>query len=92
VIGLIASAWLVVIGTGETVCWVANLGADGTPLYRLIPATDSISVGASELGGGCDSGVPTAAGLLTGAVLTIGALALAWLASAAEASAAPRNQ
>jgi len=92
VIGLIASAWLVVIGTGETVCWVAHLGADGTPLFRLIPVTDSISVGASELGGGCDSGVPTAAGLLTGAVLTIGALALAWLASAVEAPTTPRIQ
>ena len=79
------------IGTGETVCWVASMGPDGTPLYRLIPVTDSLSVGVSELGAGCDSSVPTAAGLLTGGILIIGALALAWLASAAEAPAARRN-
>jgi len=92
VIALVVSAWLVVTGTGETVCWVAHLGPDGALLYRLIPVTDSISVGASELGGGCDSGVPTAAGLLTGGVLIIGAVALAWLASAAEARAAVGDQ
>jgi hypothetical protein len=84
VIGLVVAAWLVVLGTGETVCWIARLGPDGTPIYRLIPVTDTITVAPSEVGGGCDSGVPTAAGLLTGGVLILGALALAWLASAAE--------
>jgi hypothetical protein len=89
VIGLVVSAWLVVLGTSETVCWIARLGPDGTPVYRQIPLTDTISVAPSEIGGGCDSGVPTAAGLLTGGVLILGALALAWLASAAEI---PANQ
>jgi hypothetical protein len=89
VIGLVVSAWLVVLGTSETVCWIARLGPDGTPVYRQIPVTDTISVAPSEIGGGCDSGVPTAAGLLTGGVLILGALALAWLASAAEI---PANQ
>jgi hypothetical protein len=84
VIGLVVAAWLVVLGTGETVCWIARLGPDGTPIYRLIPVTDTIMVAPSEVGGGCDSGVPTAAGLLTGGVLILGALALAWLASAVE--------
>jgi len=89
VIGLAVSAWLVVLGTSETVCWIARLGPDGTPIYRQIPLTDTISVAPSEIGGGCDSGVPTAAGLLTGGVLILGALALAWSASAAEV---PANQ
>ncbi len=89
VIGLVVSAWLVVLGTSETVCWIARLGPDGTPVYRQIPLPDTISVAPSEIGGGCDSGVPTAAGLLTGGVLILGALALAWLASAAEI---PANQ
>jgi hypothetical protein len=91
VIGLVVSAWLIVLGTGETVCWIAHLGPDGMPIYRQIPVTDSISLAPSEIGGGCDSGVPTAAGLLTGGVLILGALALAWLASAAEARANQRS-
>jgi hypothetical protein len=91
VIGFAVAAWFAVIGTSETVCWVAHLGPDGTPIYRLIPLTDTISVAPSEIGGGCDSGVPTAAGLLTGGVLLLGALALAWLASAAETPAARRT-
>ena len=89
VIALVVGAWLVALGTGETVCWIARLGPDGTPVYRLIPVTDSISVGTGEIGGGCDSGVPTAAGLLTGGVLILGALAFAWLASAEDT---PVNQ
>jgi hypothetical protein len=88
VIELVVGAWLVVLGTGETVCWIARLGPDGMPIYRLIPVTDTISVGKSEIGDGCESGVPTAAGLLTGGVIILGALALAWLASAAEERAA----
>jgi hypothetical protein len=91
VIGLVVSAWLVVLGTSETVCWIARLGPDGTPIYRQIPVTDTISVAPSEIGGGCDSGVPTAAGLLTGGVLILGALALAWLGSAAEIPAKQRT-
>jgi hypothetical protein len=85
VVGLVVSAWLMVLGTSETICWIARLGPDGTPIYRQIPLTDTITVAPSEIGGGCDSGVPTAAGLLTGGVLILGALALAWLASDAEA-------
>jgi hypothetical protein len=90
VIGLVVSAWLVVLGTSETVCWIACLGPDGTPIYRLIPVTETINVGVSEIGGGCDSGVPTAAGLLAGGVLLLGAFALAWLASTAETPPARR--
>lgn len=91
VIALVVGAWLVVLGTGETVCWIARLGPDGMPIYRLIPATDTVSVGIGEIGGGCESGVPTAAGLLTGSVLILGALALAWLASANESRTAERT-
>lgn len=90
VIGFVVAAWFVQIETSETVCWVAHLGPDDTPIYRLIPVTNTISVGPSEIGGGCDGGVPTVAGLLTGGVLILGALTLAWLASAAEPSAAHR--
>jgi hypothetical protein len=84
VVGLVVSSWLVLLGTSETVCWIARMGPDGTPIYRLIPVTDTINVGVSEIGGGCDSGVPTAAGLLAGGVILLGAFALAWLASTAE--------
>jgi hypothetical protein len=90
VVGLVVSSWLVLLGTSETVCWIARMGPDGTPIYRLIPVTETINVGGSEIGGGCDSGVATAAGLLAGGVLLLGAFALAWLASTAETPPARR--
>jgi hypothetical protein len=78
VLALIVSAWVVVLTTSETVCWVARLGSDGTPMYRRIPEANSIEIGANEIGGGCDSAVPTVTGLLASATLIVGALVLAW--------------
>jgi hypothetical protein len=79
VLVFLVAAWSVSLSTTETVCWIAAAAPDGQVVYRFIPETGTISLGASDLGGGCDS-VPTLPGLLAAAVLLLGAFAIAWVA------------
>lgn len=82
VLVFLVAAWSVTLTTAETICWVAAAAPDGEIVYRIVPDIGTISVGASELGGGCDPGVPTLSGLLASAVLLLGALAMSWFARA----------
>jgi hypothetical protein len=86
VLALLVAAWSVTLTLTDTICWVASTAPDGQVVYRIVPDTGSITVGVSELGGGCDSGIPTLGGLVAGAVLLAGALAAAWFARGGASS------
>lgn len=77
VVGLAVAAWIAPFATSETVCWIAKPGPDGDPVYRLVPDTGSISLDLDDTAGGCDGGAFTLQGLMVGAVLAIGSLAMA---------------
>lgn len=89
VIGLTIAAWVVPVATGETVCWVASTGPDGGLIYRIIPNSDTLTVGINEVASGCAGGTFTLQGLMLGGVLAIGALALAALGAGARRHAYP---
>jgi hypothetical protein len=73
--------WVAPFTLTETVCWVAETGADGTIVVRQVPETVTQSLGSTEVGAGCDGGAVTAEGVALGAVLWIGAVAVAAFAS-----------
>jgi hypothetical protein len=81
VVGLGIAAWVAPFATSETVCWIAQRGSDGSPVYTRIPETDTLGVGTGDLASGCDGGSYTFEGLMLAGVLGIGALALAGLAA-----------
>lgn len=82
VIGLGIAAWIVPVARAETVCWLARTGPQGSTVYERVPLTDTIALGPGVIAGGCDGGAFTPEGVTIGAILAIGAIALAWLASA----------
>jgi len=74
-------AWFALLGTTETVCWVATSGADGELVYRQIPVTDTLTVGVDEVASGCDGGAITTQGIALAGLLAVGAIAAAAFAS-----------
>lgn len=82
VFGLGIAAWIATLALTETVCWTARTGLDGSPIYERVPLTDTMTLGPGMIAGGCDGGSITAEGVAVGAILVIGAIAIAWLASA----------
>jgi len=80
-VALAIAAWVAPFATSETVCWTAQRGADGNPVYTRIPDTDTLGVGTGDLASGCDSGAFTLEGLMLAGVFAIGALAIAGLAA-----------
>ena len=81
IVALGIAAWIAPLATGETVCWIARPGPDGTPVYTIIPNTDTLTSGPGDLGSGCGGGTFTLQGLMLGGVFWIGALAVAGLAT-----------
>ena len=79
VVGLGIAAWFALFATSETVCWIARSGSDGRPVYTRIAETNSFTLGANDLGAGCDGGAFTLLGLTVAAVFVVGALAAAAL-------------
>jgi hypothetical protein len=65
----------------ETICWLARTGADGAVVYTRIPVTDTFTLDSGDLASGCDGGDLTVQGVGLAAVLGIGAVAIAALAS-----------
>jgi hypothetical protein len=82
VVGLGIVAWIVPFARSETVCWIARSGPQGSTVYERVPLTDTITLGPGMIAGGCDGGAFTPDGVTIAAILVIGAVALAWLASA----------
>ena len=78
VVGLTVSAWLVVLGTGQTVCWTAQMGPDGRVEFRQVPETTTLTLGPSDIASGCDSGIPTTSGLIGAGRLILAVSAVAW--------------
>jgi hypothetical protein len=83
VVALGIAAWVVPFAMSETVCWMARTGPDGSMVYTRIPNTDTITLGVSDVGGGCDGGAFTLEGLMLAGVVAIGALAMAGLGAGA---------
>jgi hypothetical protein len=82
VLGLGIAAWTVPFVSSGTVCWIARSGAQGSTVYERVPLTDTIALGPGVIAGGCDGGTFTPEGVTIAAILGIGAVALAWMASA----------
>jgi len=78
--------WVAPYSLTETTCWVARPGPDGSVVYSPIPVTDTVTLGPTDLGSGCDGGTVTAQGAALAAVFGIGAVAVALFASTAPAS------
>jgi hypothetical protein len=78
--------WVASFTLTETVCWVAETGADGAVVVRQVPMTETQTLGPTEVGAGCDGGAVAAEGVALGAVLWIGAVAVAAFASSAPSA------
>lgn len=88
VVGLGIAAWVVPFALSETVCWIARSGADGNPVYTIIPNTDTLTVGLGDIASGC-GGTFTFQGLMLAGVLGVGALAMAGLSGGSSHDARP---
>jgi hypothetical protein len=75
------AAWVAPFTLTETTCWVARIGSDGATVYAQTPATDTFTLGPSEVAAGCDGGQISIQGAGIAAVLGIGAVAMAALSS-----------
>lgn len=75
------AAWVAPFAMTETICWLARTGADGAVVYTRIPVTDTFTLDSGDLASGCDGGDLTVQGVGLAAVLGIGAVAIAALAS-----------
>jgi hypothetical protein len=78
IVGLIVAAWVVLLATSETVCWIAHTRNDGTVEITRIPVSNEQTLGPTDLAGGCDGGVPSAPGLVGTAALVMAASTVAW--------------
>jgi hypothetical protein len=95
-----AATWLAPAALTEEACWEARTGPDGTLVYAPIPVPDTLfEGGGAELGLGpgtvasaCASGSLTIQGTALGAVMGIGAVAVALLASTPVTPRAPREE
>lgn len=80
-------AWIVPFALSETSCWIARSGPGGTIVYSQVPASDTSTLGSGDLAAGCDGGSFTLQGVGLAAVLGIGSVAMAVLASTRPAVA-----
>jgi hypothetical protein len=81
-VALVVGAGSVVLTTTESRCWTAYSTPTGVE-YRFSPYVGNnveVSVPLDALASGCDTGVLTAQGVATAAVLELGAIALAGVA------------
>jgi hypothetical protein len=78
IVGLVIAAWVVMLATSETVCWVAHTRGDGTVEISRVPVSNEVTLGPTEVAGGCDGGVPTIPGLLAAAALLVASSTVAW--------------
>ena len=81
VIFLGLAMWVAPYALTETTCWVARPGPDGSIVYSSIPRTDTVTLGPTDLGSGCDGGTISVQGAAIAAVFGVGAVAIAVLAS-----------
>jgi len=77
VIALTIGAWVATFGLTEEVCWTSMANPDGSMTYERVPASDTMTVVPGHAASGCDGGTLTVEGLGLGAVLAIGAIAIA---------------
>jgi hypothetical protein len=80
IVALVVAAWVAMLATSETVCWVAHGTSDGTVEVVRIPVSNEQTLGPNDVAGGCDGGVPSTPGLLGVAALLISAWTVAWRA------------
>ena len=80
VVGLIVGAWIAFLALTEEVCWSATRVGDGNLVYQRIPSTEVMTIPPGQVAGGCNGGTLTFEALGVGAVLAIGAVAIAILA------------
>jgi hypothetical protein len=73
--------WVAPFSMTETTCWVVETAADGTLNSRQVPVTETQTLGATEVGAGCDGGTVTTQGVALAAVFWIGAVTVATWAS-----------
>lgn len=78
IVGLVIAAWVVMLATSETVCWVAHTRSDGTVETIRIPVSNDLTVGPTDVASGCDGGVSTIPGLVAAAALVVAAWTVAW--------------
>ena len=83
---LTVAAWVATLGLTEAVCWTSTARADGTVVYERVAASNTLTVLPGQAASGCDSGTLTVEGMGSGAVLAIGAVAVA-----AASTWAPRH-
>ena len=88
VVALTIAAWVATLGLTEEVCWTSTANPDGSLTYERVPVSDVMTVLPGRSASGCDSGTLTVEGMGAGAVLAIGAVAIA----AASTSARPTNR
>jgi hypothetical protein len=72
----------------ETVCWTGRQTADGIA-YERVPETNSFTFGRNDVGGGCDSGIPTPEGVARVAVLSLLVIGLSLVAARSSRPADP---
>lgn len=77
VIVLTVAAWVATLGMTEEVCWTSTANPDGSLTYERVAVTDIMTVRPGAAASGCDGGTLTAEGMGVGAVLAIGAVAMA---------------
>ncbi len=80
VIALTVAAWAAVLGMTEPRCWSGEQAVDGTITITEVPASDAElhgSVAVSSGGSGCSSAELTIQGMSIGAIVAIGAVAVA---------------
>lgn len=90
-VGLVVGAGVVLLTSTESRCWTAYSTPGGTE-YRFSPYVGNgvqVSVPLDAIASGCDTGVLTARGEATAAVLTLGAIALAGLAGRRRSQTGP---
>jgi stage V sporulation protein SpoVS len=85
-------AWIAPFAMTQTSCWLARTGPGGEIVYSPVPVTETLTVGPSDVGSGCDGGALTIQGVALAAVLGIGAVSVALLASAVPPSTRPPVQ
>lgn len=88
IVTLVLGAGAAALATTTVHCWIRADTATG-PRFRDIALTNSISLGAGETAGGCDSGIYTAGGLALEIALVGSGVGLAAWASRRPAGAGP---
>jgi len=76
-LGLVVGAWIAFLTLTEEVCWYASRAADGSLVFHRTAVTEVMMVPPDQVAGGCDGGTLTFEALAVGAILAIGAVAIA---------------